>query len=273
MKNRIGVCSWSLRAGTPKLLADRLTSAGVGCCQLALDPLRKGAWSLDDTVDILYEAGIEIRSGMMGMRGEDYSTLESIRRTGGVRPDQHWKGNLEDAQATAEVARGLNLDLVTLHAGFLPHDPKDPERARMIERLAELVECFVGEGVRVGFETGQESAATLLEVLAELDHPDAGVNFDPANMLLYDSGDPIEALSMLAPHVLQIHVKDAVRPKQPGTWGQEVPVGRGEVDWESFFRVLREKELECDLMIEREAGESRVADVKAARELVERLAG
>ena len=35
------------------------------------------------------------------------------------------------------------------------------------------------------------------------------INFDPANMLLYDMGDPIAAIEMLAPHVRSVHLKDA----------------------------------------------------------------
>ncbi|HJP02341.1 MAG TPA: sugar phosphate isomerase/epimerase family protein [Planctomycetota bacterium] len=271
MSGRIGVCSWSLRAGTPKFLAERLKKAGLDAVQLAIDPIRKGHWSIDDTVEVLDEAGIAICSGMMAMRGEDYSTLESIRKTGGVRPDEHWKANLDAAHGNAEMMRGLNIDLVTLHAGFLPHDREDPEWSKMIDRLCELMECFVEEGARVGFETGQETAETLLAVLEEIDHPNVGVNFDPANMILYDVGDPVEALAALAPHVFQIHIKDAVRTEEPGTWGQEVPVGTGQVDWDAFFRVLAEKEIDCDLMIEREAGEKRIEDVCTARELLERV--
>ena len=91
-------------------------------------------------------------------------------------------------------------------------------------------------------------------------------------MLLYDRGDPIEALELLAPRVLQIHVKDARRPTVPGTWGEEVAVGTGQVSWTSFFRTLADLGYQGDLAIEREAGDQRVADIKTARQHVESLA-
>src|ERR1700675_1839491 len=91
---RLGVCSWSLRARSPRELASRLHDAGVDCVQLALDPLRTGAFPLDETVFALAAAGIEIRSGMIAMRGEDYSTPQTIAATGGVRSDEHWPENL-----------------------------------------------------------------------------------------------------------------------------------------------------------------------------------
>jgi L-ribulose-5-phosphate 3-epimerase len=267
---RLGACSWSLRAKSPAELAERVRQVGVANVQLALDPLRTGAWSFDETVHALKSVGVTIRSGMMGTEGEDYTSLETIRATGGLRPTRHWNANLAAARANAELARRLGLRLVTFHAGFLPHERDDPERKLLIERLREVVDVFATEGVELGFETGQESATTLLDVLDELARPRAGVNFDPANMLLYDMGDPVEALKLLAPHVKQIHVKDALRTKVAGSWGAEVCVGTGEVDWRGFFATVAERRLDVDLMIEREAGDDRIGDMRRARELVER---
>src|SRR5262245_33212591 len=117
---RLGVCSWSLRAHTPAELAARVRAVGVDCLQLALDPLRTGAWARAETDAALN--GLEIRSGMMGTAGEDYSTLATIRATGGVRPDEHWEANRRAASANAELARALGLELVSFHAGFLPEE-------------------------------------------------------------------------------------------------------------------------------------------------------
>jgi sugar phosphate isomerase/epimerase len=268
-KRRIGVCSWSLKAGSPEELAARARAVGVGCLQLALDPLRTGEWSTDETLRALGARGLEIRSGMMGAAGEDYSTLETIRATGGLRLDRHWEANRRAASANARLARALGLELVTLHAGFLPEEP-GPEREKLVARLGEVVDRFAEHGVRAAFETGQERAATLHGFLEELERPAAGVNFDPANMLLYDMGEPVEALATLAPWVRQIHVKDARRAREKGTWGREVPVGAGEVSWGRFFDVLAAQGLAVDLMIEREAGDDRLGDIRAARERVER---
>jgi sugar phosphate isomerase/epimerase len=105
-----------------------------------------------------------------------------------------------------------------------------------------------------------------------LNAPNVGVNFDPANMLLYDQGDPVAALGVLAPWLRQVHIKDAKRTRVPGTWGEEVSVGTGEVDWGSFFATLRKLNYAGDFVIEREAGGKRMADLRAARALIEQLA-
>jgi L-ribulose-5-phosphate 3-epimerase len=270
--NRIGVCSWSLQPSSPRDLADKVRACGLDVIQLALDPIRTGGWNERETLETLRETDITIVSGMMGTKGEDYSTLESIRRTGGVRPDEHWVANLGAAHANADIAQGLGITLVTFHAGFLPHDPLDPARATMLDRLRQTAAVFAAKGVRVALETGQESAGTLLRVLADLQAP-IGVNFDPANMILYGMGDAVEALRHLAAHVAQVHIKDAAPTQVPGTWGREVVAGTGAVDWAAFFRAYHDAGLSCDLVIEREAGDRRIDDVRQAAALVRRHTG
>ncbi len=271
MTERIGVCTWSLRPEGPADLGEKLLAVGVDSAQLALEPVRSGRWSFEETVVAVAKTGVELVSGMMEMAGEDYSTLESIARTGGVRPDATWDANLAAARENARLARRFSLDLVTFHAGFLPHDRDDPERAKLVDRLGQVADAFAAEGVEVAFETGQESALTLLGVLEELDRDDVGVNFDPANMILYGTGDPVEALRLLAPCVRQVHVKDARPTEVPGTWGEEVVVGEGAVDWDAFLDVLA-ADCPVDRIVEREAGDRRVEDVVVARRFLEERA-
>lgn len=274
VKNRVtGVCSWSLRPRTATELAERVRACGVVHVQLALGPLRSGAMPIGAVREAFLREGITARSGMMSTAGEDYSSLDSIARTGGLRPDAHWAENLRAARDDARIARELGLPLVTFHAGFLPHDPRDAERAKLVQRLRTVVDVFADEGVRLGFETGQETAETLLAFLAELDRPRAGVNFDPANMILYGMGEPVSALRELAPRVVQVHVKDALAARQPGAWGEEVPVGTGQVAWPAFFEVLDAARPDVDLMIEREAGEQRIEDVRRAHAHVAAVTG
>ena len=80
----VGICSWSLQATTAWELADRVHACGLSAVQLALDPLRTGAMPLPEVTHVFGEHDVRVLSGMMAMEGEDYSTLESIRRTGGV---------------------------------------------------------------------------------------------------------------------------------------------------------------------------------------------
>ena len=269
LSERLAVCSWSLQPATPQDLVARLHDTGIRRVQLALDPLRDspGTWGQADA--LLRQNGITVVSGMFGCVGEDYSTLDSIRVTGGIAPDATWPQNRQNIQATVALAARLGLKLVTFHAGFLPHEESDPNFAKMLKRLAEVAALFHARNITLGLETGQETAPVLAGLLQKLGRPEVGVNFDPANMLLYDKGKPIEALRTLGPWLRQVHIKDARRTKVPGTWGEEVTVGTGEVDWSAFFRTLEQLKFTGDFVIEREAGSQRVADIRSAKSVAE----
>ena len=273
LTQRLGVCSWSLQPKSPEALLENLRAIGIPRVQLGLDPIREHPEVWGQTAELFAREQVTIVSGMFGTIGEDYSTLDSIRQTGGIVPDQHWEQNWKNIQQNATLTRGLGLRFVAFHAGFLPHDENDPALPKLRDRLARIADLFGGLGIEVGFETGQEDAVTLRTFLEKLNRPNVGVNFDPANMILYDKGDPIQALRTLGPWLKQCHIKDALRTTVPGTWGQEVVVGTGQVDWRAFFQTLDEQKFGGDLCIEREAGDQRVADIRAGREYLERLVG
>jgi L-ribulose-5-phosphate 3-epimerase len=268
LANRLAVCTWSLQPESPEQLVEYLKKIGVLRVQLALDPLRTDPKRWGKTPDLFRQNGIEIVSGMLATVGEDYTTMESIRRTGGIVPDETWDENQRNIRQIADIAANLSLPLVTFHAGFLPHDEKDPGFAKLTNRLRTVADIFAAKKVAIGLETGQETGETLAVFLRKLDRPDVGVNFDPANMILYDQGDPLAGLRVLAPWLRQTHIKDGTRTKKRGTWGEEVVVGTGEVDWKKFFAVLDEVKFDGYCCIEREAGNQRVADIKAAKEFV-----
>jgi sugar phosphate isomerase/epimerase len=269
---RLAVCSWSLQPTSAEEFFTKLAATGLTRTQIALDPIRenaKGAWS--DFAALAAKRGVTCVSGMIGTVGEDYTTLESIRRTGGVVPDGTWPETWKNIQADAELAQRMGLTLVTFHAGFLPHEESDPSFAKLLARLRQIAGLFAAKKIEIGLETGQEAADTMAAFLKKLDRPNVGVNFDPANMILYDKGDPVAALRTLGPWIKQCHMKDAVRTKTPGTWGEEVRLGTGQVDWKGFFRALDAAGFKGNLNIEREAGNQRVEDIRAAREYLERL--
>jgi sugar phosphate isomerase/epimerase len=268
--DRLAVCSWSLQPANPEDLVAKLAACGVRRVQLALDPLRESpeVWSRTET--LFRQNNIAIVSGMFGCVGEDYSTLESIRKTGGIAPDATWEQNRGNIKDTAALAGRMGLKLVTFHAGFIPHKETDPDYAKLLNRLEEASGIFAAANIALALETGQETASSLAALLKKLRRPNLGVNFDPANMILYNQGDPIEAVRALAPWIRQVHIKDATRTKVPGTWGEEVAAGTGEVDWPIFFATLRQLNFNGDFVIEREAGTRRAPDIITARAVVEK---
>ncbi len=266
--SRIGVCSWSLGPNTPIDLIEALKQLEINSVQLALGPMLENPLVWGAAIEEIRQAGLQVSSGMMATMGEDYCSLDSIARTGGIRPDETWQANRNLAQRVADLAAKSSIDLVTFHGGFIPEDRNDPEHAKLLDRFRIVADIFKAQDVKLGLETGQESAQTLIDVLEDLDHPNIGVNFDPANMILYGKGEPVEALKLLSSYIVQIHVKDALPTETPGTWGREVPAGQGTVNWAAFFDVAHSIDPPVNFIIEREAGADRKDDIAAARDLI-----
>jgi L-ribulose-5-phosphate 3-epimerase len=271
IKERLAVCSWSLQPNSPQQLLEHLRAIGIPRMQFALDLVRENPAVWGPVATLCQQNGVTIVSGMFGTVGEDYSSLDSIRHTGGVVPDATWDQNWQNIQAVVKIARELRLKLVSFHAGFLPHEESDPAYQKLRDRILRIADLFAAQNIDLAFETGQETAGTLRAFLEKLGRKNVGVNFDPANMILYDKGDPIQALRVLGPWVRQVHLKDANRTQVTGTWGEEVVVGTGQVDWKAFFQVLAELNFGGHGCIEREAGNQRVPDIRAARQYVESL--
>jgi L-ribulose-5-phosphate 3-epimerase len=268
---RLAVCTWSLQPESPDQLFRQLEEIGIRRVQCAIDPVRENPAVWGGFAEKCARAGVTFASGMFGCEGEDYTTMDSIRRTGGIVPDATWPKNWQNIQRTAELASEMGLTLVTFHAGFLPHDDNDPAFGTLLDRMRRVADVFAARRIDLGLETGQESADTLAAFLQKLERLNVGVNFDPANMILYEKGDPIAALQTLAPWLQQVHLKDANRTRVPGAWGDEVPVGTGEVDWARFFGVLDEIGFGGFCCFEREAGSQRVEDIRSGRRFVESL--
>lgn len=263
MVKSTAVCSWSLKPTDPINLARSIAECKLHRTQLALDPLSSGDWDLESLNHALGSAGISICSGMITTVGEDYSSLESIKASGGVRPDQHWETNQQRARAAAKSAQKLGLQLVTFHAGFIPSHGT-LEYQTMTDRIKAIADILSTCGISLALETGQERAESLLEMLAEPNMSSIGVNFDPANMILYGMGNPANAIELLKEHIVQVHMKDAIASQTPGEWGSEVPAGDGEVDWDHFFQTVRDLPRSIDVVIEREAGSERIKDINQA---------
>lgn len=275
----IGVCSWSLQVRSVGELTTLLTRLGIDVVQIACGDPQHASWEEGDRMPAAaLAAGFRMTGAMLGFPGEDYTTPQAIQQTGGFGNPASRTERLARLQWGLDRTRALGLHDLSLHAGFIP-EPGDTDRLPLLKTLARASELARKQEVVIAFETGQETAALLRLTLDELKCPNLKVNFDPANMLLYDKGDPIQAVETLAPDIRSVHVKDARRPRTPGAWGEEVPLGQGEVDIQRFVQTLKKIGYQGSLCIEREVGnqEQRVKDIahgiKVLREYLAAAAG
>lgn len=211
-------------------------------------------------------AGITVTAVFGGFEGESYADIPTTVKTVGLVPEETRAARVQEMKEISDFAKLLGCDTVALHIGFVPEE--GDSYSDLLEVTRDLLDHVKANGQQLNLETGQESAEHLLKFIADVERDNLFINFDPANMILYDKGDPILALATLAPFIKQCHIKDATRTKTPGEWGAEVTTGQGEVDWKGFFKTLEEIKYTGNLAIEREAGEQRIADIKTAKEYV-----
>jgi L-ribulose-5-phosphate 3-epimerase len=250
----IGVCSWSLQVKSIPELKRLLGELGTDVIQIACGDPVHASWDEGEGMPAAARgAGLRITAAMLGFPGEDYTTPQTIQQTGGFGNPATRAQRLKHLQWGLDRTAAIGLDYLTLHGGFLP-EPGAPDRGPFLDTLGQAAALAREKGITLGLETGQETAELLRRTLDDLKCENVKVNFDPANMLLYDMGDPIRAVEILGPDIRSVHCKDANRPATPGTWGEEVPLGEGQVNMRKFVEALKRAGYQGSLIIEREVG-------------------
>src|SRR5207248_5518755 len=80
----IGVCSWSLQVKSVPELKRLLDRLGVDVVQIACGDPHHAAWEEGDRLpEVARAAGLRMTGAMLGFPGEDYTTPQTIRNTGG----------------------------------------------------------------------------------------------------------------------------------------------------------------------------------------------
>jgi sugar phosphate isomerase/epimerase len=221
------------------------------------------------------QLGITVTVVFAGFEGESYADIPTVVRTVGLVPKETRQERTAELKEIADFARLLGVDKVGVHLGFVPHNRTSAEYRDVLELTRESCGHLAKNGQSLHLETGQEPADVLLAFLKDVERGNLFVNFDPANMILYGCGEPIPALRMLGSYVRSIHCKDATWSDQPGmTWGAEVPLGQGDVDFPAYIRTLAEIGYDGPLTIEREIPQDpqrQKAEIASAIELLEKL--
>ncbi len=260
----IGVCSWSLQVTSIPELKTFMDRLDIDVVQIACGDPHHASWDEGEAMPVAaLAAGFQMSGAMLGFPGEDYTSPQTIEKTGGFGDPATRPERLERFKWALARTKELGLTDVMLHAGFIPAVGA-PDRKAFLDTLSHVADLAKRVGVTVAFETGQESAALLRRTLDDLKAPNLKVNFDPANMLLYDMDDPLQVLDLLAPDIGSVHLKDAKRPTVKGTWGEEVPLGLGQTNTKAFVKALQRIGFTGPLCIEREVGtqEARFRDIE-----------
>jgi len=188
----------------------------------------------------------------------------------GLVPRETRRARIDAMKMAADVAALCDIPAVHTHCGFIPPNPNDPVYGEVVEAVKEIATHCKKKGRMLLFETGQETPITLLRMMQDVGLDNLGVNLDTANLILYDNGNPVDAMDVIGKYVRGVHAKDGLFPTDPKHLGKEVPIGKGKVDFPAVFRLLKAAGYKGAITIEREIeGPQQSKDILESKKYLE----
>jgi sugar phosphate isomerase/epimerase len=236
-RHRLGLVTKLHEDATGQIAAVR--GFGLDTCHLSV--YRPDYLTEANRAIILAEAkqhDVEITAMWAGYPGKVVWDLIDGPVTTGLVPVEVREERAAIIKRSADVAASMGIHEIITHLGFVPEDLHDERYKSLIPVIRDIAAHLKKNGQVFCFETGQETPVTLLRTIEDVAMDNVGVNFDPANLLLYGKGNPVDALPLLGPHIRSVHAKDGFYPKDGRHLGEERPVGKGAVDFPRFLDGL-----------------------------------
>lgn len=242
---------------------------GIGTCQLGIRPDMLTDETRSQVARVTNATGMRITALVGAWSGPAEWNFTQGPQTLGIVPVAHRERRVQELIACARFAAALGVARVCTHFGFIPENACDPLYGGFIEAARALAERCRELGVGIDMETGQETPIAMLRAIHGIGLDNVGVNFDPANLLMYGKANPLDALDILGPYVKGVHAKDGEYPTNPSHLGREMPMGKGKVDIPAFISKLKQIGYDGAITIEREIeGDEQKADILAANGMI-----
>jgi len=162
--------------------------------------------------------------------------------------------------AALRFAADLKAPALIIRPGAIPAAETD-QRALLAEVLNDLARVGDHVGVTFTITTGRELTEQVADLLRSVTAGPVGVNFDPASAVMAER-NPAEEIRILHGVLNHVRVRDGLRDTDGA--GVEVPVGRGEVDWDELVAALAEIDFAGWMTPDRTSGEDMAADAARA---------
>src|ERR1700674_277721 len=254
----------------PDAAMAKVHDLGLPTCQAFVDDFEPGlVVRLRQALD---KHGIEATSLVVGGPGKEVWDFYQGPLSIGLVPRGTRAARIAHIKKASDFAKQCGIPAVQTHCGFIPENPNDPVYKETVTAMREVGAYCKHNGQNFRYETGQETPITLVRAIQDVGLDNQGVNFDLANLILYGKANPVDAIELLGPYVQGIHAKDGMWPTNPQDLGQEVPIGKGKVDFPRIIERLKQLNYRGAVTIEREiSGPRQVEDVRAAKAYLEKL--
>ena len=250
-----------------------LKELGFEACQLVYKPkeyYKNDAMIIKDAAE---RNGIDISAQFCGYN-DNYTIWDLYYgfNTAGLNVEAYRASRLDYVCKASEFASWLGVSDIVIHAGFTPNNPFSPGYASMLTAIKIISHHCEKLGLNVLLETGAEAPVTLLRLIEDVGHNNLFINFDPANIIMYGYGNPVDAITVFGKYIRNIHGKDGMLPTTTRNLGIEMVAGKGMVDFAKIFKMIKDIGYDRYIIIEREiAGDQQVKDIVAAKKYFEKL--
>lgn len=256
----------------PDAAMAKIHDLGLQTCQVFVDEI--AAELVGRLRQALDKNQIEATSLVVGGPGKEVWDFYQGPLTIGLVPRETRAARIAHLKKASDFAKQCGIAAVQTHCGFIPENPNDPVYKETVLAMREVASYCKRNGQNFRYETGQETPITLVRAIQDVGVDNQGVNFDLANLILYGKANPVDAIELLGPYVQGIHAKDGMWPTNPKELGQEVPIGKGKVDFPRIIARLKELNYRGAVTIEREiSGPQQAEDVREAKTYLEKLIG
>jgi sugar phosphate isomerase/epimerase len=248
IRSRISVATTSLQQNLKRGLQQAMRM-GVDGVQFdlrsELPPAEYGETGRRQLLHSLSECGLRIAAGRFPLRSPLIASDRLDER-------------LEAIRKAIVFAGELKMPQLTLRAGRIPTVEETASRDLLHGLLSDLAGVGNRHGVVLSLIPCGDSASEIRELVDLIKTGPVSVVADPASWILSQQ-DPLAELRALAGLIGHVEIRDAIRGVDGP--GREVPVGRGETNWDEFAALLSEMDYHGWLNAERTEGNDRAGDI------------
>jgi len=175
----------------------------------------------------------------LGDEGVEVAAV-AFRTRGGYADADRLEARIAATKKAFDLAHALGAGVVLNHVGEIPPEPEGPRWRLLVDVLADIGAWGQQAGATLCAEVGRAAPADLVRLLAAL--PDGSLGLDlVTGSLVVHGHDPAAAVAELAPHLLAVHLTDAVAGAFAGR-GRAVELGTGHVDVAAVLATLEERD-------------------------------
>ncbi len=143
---------------------------------------------------------------------------------------------LADGLTALDICERMGIDIMNTAVGG--HSSHDESEAAFMSNIHTLAAAAAARNIMLGIEIHGDitsSGKKAIAVLGKINHPNVKINYDTANIEIYDTILAVDDLPETVPYLVHLHAKD--KAGEQGVWNLPAP-GEGHIDFPRVVSIL-----------------------------------